>query len=379
MPLGICNCTTRAGGARRRHSQSTACRQAARPQPHAGGSQACVLCGDHAVPRSSWLAGALLMPRLPQVGAYVRVLYPTSQGGLGWELGCVAQVCKAEQHFVAKYPPLDEATSTPREDAALEQWELCPDLVGAGAKWRPAPAPQAASKRKRNLGGSSAAASPALKKRAVRQPTSALPAGGCSAAAKDDAGGLGQGPADEVTTGEVFLRGCFLRLKIAVEVRGVAPKFWPWAPKTKGGKGAGEKMVGDYIPHGKWPCRSLPSIDLDSTPGRLDEALRRNRSGQPLLLRSVQIDEKYRHAAANLGPPALAAAAEPYLGRGRKAVVLFPFADREKLVVGTYEDGRPKYLNPLVPPEDPGTARVKMCWPLDAFGPSLTGNCERYL
>jgi hypothetical protein len=87
------------------------------------------------------------------------------------------------------------------------------------------------------------------------------------------------------------LQACFLRLDIAVEVEGMAPKDWPWGPKTKLGKGAGERRVGDYIPDDRWPCCSPPSIDLDSDPGRLEEAL--SDEDGAVILNTASINQSY--------------------------------------------------------------------------------------
>ena len=88
----------------------------------------------------------------------------------------------------------------------------------------------------------------------------------------------------------------------------------------------------------------------------MSRALERNKSGKPVLLWSAQINDSHRRAAGGLAPAGCSAR---YLGRGRKLVVLFPFADREKLVIGekTGSDGKPNgspmYLNPLAPPDGP--------------------------
>jgi hypothetical protein len=144
------------------------------------------------------------------------------------------------------------------------------------------------------------------------------------------------------------LRDCFLSLRI--------PARGHW-------KGAGKELVGDFIPAGAWPCKPIPTVETtaafdgagsgvaDCASTAASEQLRQHGGigsinsplqagggggggGEPLLIRSKEVNRCYAAAAAAIEHPMLGPVVQRHCSAGGwKAVVLFPFVDREKLEV----------------------------------------------
>jgi len=278
------------------------------------------------------MASSDAVRRMPGIGVLVRVYYPIEQGGLGWELGRVSgcfsphgsKASKGEPFFRVAYPPPQEP------DAPQHRWYEQPDDVSVerGA-WKLEPVVVALPSCAQGKRKAAAVVEPSQR----RPKHAAAPAAAVAAGSEADtatAAALRLRPWLCAGEGSITARERLLELGIRMSS----------APGCHWSRMQG-KTLGESVCHsggGSWECLAPRWIHLDAA-GRScndarkafaqlgrEHALSPNRDGRPVVITSSTIATRYRRAArTGAGGQVIPAR---FLGRGRKVVLLFPFADR---------------------------------------------------
>ena len=130
---------------------------------------------------------------------------------------------------------------------------------------------------------------------------------------------------------------------------------------------AGETFVGDRIPAGGWPCKSVRVVDVDddaaisvfSVWDRIEKEELMCQT-EPIIVHSRMIQERYARSNDDVALGGTAASwTRRFVGKGRKLFVLFPPEDLRCLMLPQSDTSQPiRYVNPLSPPAD----SRDQCW-----------------